>query len=309
MARRNDSVLIEKALQKRKNQEFAKRNLSEWYRKFTRYHNPWMRQLLDTFMIEGDFGINPLLLADRYKDVRDIEVALFASMLVTTKEVDKIISYCNKIAEIITDRPYIWLSKRSFVQLDDPKMRDTLIFPGVRYESLAVIMNKLWQLYDEFGSIEAFCKWGETPKMPAETLASQLQNIGYGQCRRNVGKFDYQCSLILARLSRKDGIGLGLWSEPVKNLYPMDSRVRSFVNTFFFKHNYLFTIDEKISLMGFKDGMELYYATLAWNDFISRKPEEAHRYEKLFMKHLARQTDSEDRKNCIDMQKALPSLY
>lgn len=98
MARRNDSVLIEKALQKRKNQEFAKRNLSEWYRKFTRYHNPWMRQLLDTFMIEGDFGINPLLLADRYKDVRDIEVALFASMLVTTKEVDKIISYCNKIA-------------------------------------------------------------------------------------------------------------------------------------------------------------------------------------------------------------------
>ena len=69
MARRNDKALIEKALQKRKNQEFAKRNLSEWYRKFVRYHNPWMRQLLDTFMRTGDLGINPLLIADRYKDV------------------------------------------------------------------------------------------------------------------------------------------------------------------------------------------------------------------------------------------------
>ena len=308
MSKRNDNAFVEKALIRKQNREIAKRNLSDWYKEFTVYHIPWMREVLDLYMSNGDMGISPLLLADRYKDPRDMEVAMFASLIVSAKDVDEIVKNCNKLAEILTDRPFIWLSQRGFVSLYDPKVRDISLFAGTTNGKFALLMQNLWGLYEEFGGIEEFCKWGEVPEIPAQALASQLQVNKYGEEKVKLGRYEFDCALILARLSRKDGIGLGLWNEPVENLYPFDARVKAFVNTFFFKNNRMFTLKEKISLMGFKDGMELFYATLAYQSLCERKPVECHRYEKVFASKLfkRRELNKVQRK---ELKLALPPIY
>ena len=159
MSKRNYKAFVEKALIRKQNRDIAKRNLSDWYKEFTVYHIPWMREVLDLYMSNGDMGISPLLLADRYKDPRDMEVAMFASLVVSAKDVDEIVKNCNKLAEILTDRPFIWLSQRGFVSLYDPKVRDISLFAGTTYGKFALLMQNLWGLYEEFSSIEEFSKW------------------------------------------------------------------------------------------------------------------------------------------------------
>ena len=306
MTRKNDDEEIKKAIKRREKFEITKRNLSEYYKEFAKWHIPWIKELTERYMSEGDFGIHPLLIAARYKKPKDIEVALVASVLIKTTEVDKVLEYTKKLADTITDSPYVWLSKRGFVPLFDPKVRDTNLFGGVSCGKLAVLMNNLYGIYEEFETLERFIKWNHAKKNPAEVLASQLQCWYGGNIREKIGDLTFPISLVLAYLSRRDGIGTGIWNEELENLYPEDLNVKSFVSTFFFPHCIYFTKEERNALMGFKDGMELFYASLAYKSLRERKPEECNRYERLFGKRLARRcvTDS----NGLDMKKIIPKI-
>ena len=62
MSKRNYKAFVEKALIRKQNREIAKRNLSDWYKEFTVYHIPWMREVLDLYMSNGDMGISPCCL-------------------------------------------------------------------------------------------------------------------------------------------------------------------------------------------------------------------------------------------------------
>lgn len=301
-----DGEKIRRAIEKREKTEITKRNLAEYYKEFTRWHRPWMRELLDRYMTEGDFGIHPLLIAARYEKPMDIEVALTASLLVKSTDVAKILEYTKKVSEVITDTPYVWLSSRSYVHLFDPKMRDEIMFGNVRYGKLAVLMNNLYEIYSEHGSLENFVKWNGAKEIPAEALASQLQYWHGGKERVKIGDLTYPVTLMLAYLSRRDGIGMGIWSEPVENLHPMDCRTISFVDTFFYKRCRYFTLSEKTELMGFIDGMELFYAALAYQTLRERKPEECNRYERLFGKRLSRRSPTA--KKNADMRKIIPGF-
>ena len=301
-----DSDRIEKALTRRENREITKRNLAEYYENFARWHIPWIRELTSRYLSEGDFGVHPLLIAGRYNNPKDIEVALVASVLIRASEVDKVLDNIQKMAETITESPYRWLSERGFVPLFDPKLRYTNLFNGLKYGKLAVLMSNLYDLYSEFETLEHFMKWQGAKEVPAETLASQLQYWHSDDGRVKIGDLTFPITLVLAYLSRRDGIGAGIWSEEVSNLHPEDASVKSFVNTFFFPRCKYFTREERTALMGFKDGMELYYATLAYNTLRKEKPEECNRYEKLFRSRLMRRCNF-DRKG-VDMREIIPKV-
>ena len=306
MGREAGNEAIKKAIEKRERTEIKRRNLAEYYKKFARWHIPWIKELTERYMAEGDFGIHPLLIAARYEKPMDVEVALTASVLIRTTDVEKIVARTKKMAEVITESPYVWLSKRGFVPLFDPKVRNKLIFQGVTYGKLAVLMSNLYDLYSEFGGLEHFIKWSAAKAVPAECLASQLQYWHGDGGRRKIGDLTYPLSLVLAYLSRRDGIGAGIWSEEVENLHPEDGRVKAFVNTFFYRRCEYFTREEKTALMGFKDGMELYYATLAYHSLREKSPEACNRYERLFQARLSRRCATES--GGMDMKSIIPKV-
>lgn len=290
MSRKSDKLLIEKALRERQKIAITKKNMTEWYSYFASCHNMCMRHILTRYKERGDFGVSPMLLADRYENEKDKEVALVASLFVRSMDIDMILSDCNTIAEIITDRPYIWLCKRGFVALDDPTVRTRRVCGGTTMGDIATVMQKLWEIYSDYGTLERYCHSSEVSANPSEMLVKKLVNFGIGYRRVSIGDKVFRCSLILARLSCKDGMGLGLWEEPVKNLFPIDKCVRTYLKNFFFDRSD-FTLGEKLSLMGMKDGMELYYASHAYKEMMSENPKEYHRYESFFSKWLSKRCE------------------
>lgn len=276
-----------------KTRDIAKKNLAAYYTVFAKYHNEWLKNLQEKFIKDGDFGIHQFILADRYDNTKDKEVATYVSLLVKATDTDGIVEQTDILYNIIGSSPFMFLMKKEFAFLSLPDISDEVLFSNVRNADLSILLSNIYTLWCFYGSIEKFYEKMRHGFDSMELLVGGLLADSQKTLKKMIKYPDYVIPLMFIRLMNKDGLGLGLWEGKRCNVCPYNNDVKEFVNSFFYYGSRRFTLDEKIALMGFGSGSDFYYAYLAYRRLMRLNPSACSRYATLFRKRLEERVDVE----------------
>lgn len=276
-----------------KNRDFAKKNLADYYSIFAKYHKEWLKSLKDNFMKNGDFGIHQFILADRYDNTKDKEIATYVSLLIKATDEDGIVEQTDVLYNALGDSPFKFTMNKEYAYLSLPDVADDLLFSNVRNLDLSTLLSNIYTLWCCFGSVErCYEKMRHgigSMEMLTENFLANPDKTGTST-KKNA---DYAIPLMFIRLMNNDGLGLGLWEGKRCDVCPYDKDVKEFVNSFFYYGSRRFTLDEKISLMGFDSGSDFYYAYLAYRRLMRLNPSACRKYATLFRKRLEERVDVE----------------
>lgn len=265
---------IDRALRLKEKADLRQKNIGDYFLNFSKYLREWLHRLSQDYKERKDFGIHPFILADYYQKPEDKEVALFASLLVSDN--DNIRKQVDHLRRLISDAPYQWLSNREFVRLSMGSNQNKRIEgSAVYFWQLSSLFNQIYNVRQHFGDMET-----------AVLQTMNIQNCNafaaltyYLSGLEGIGSYWWKMNLLLLRLFRKDGLGLGMWGYGNEYLIcPWNRDVTEFMQMWFpdFKR-YGTPEGNCLKLFGFEDEVDFFYAYLGYKDLQKRKPEECSR--------------------------------
>lgn len=270
---------IEKALRIKEGREVRKKNITEYFQNFSRFHCEWLTELAEKYKSRGVFPLIPMyLLPSYYSDGRDKEVAAFAALLISDSSD---FSRIQAFRKMLGERPWEWFEKREFVRLSLGREQHKRT-GGVEHWKIANLFNRLWDecygLTYEIPSSDT----NETLVMPigvhVESIAkaqgcSYFDVLTYLLNDCCVGDYFYKLRLLLVVLGSSGGLGLGLWKIGREELRcPLSSGLRAFISAWFPDYRKVCSIDEAISLFGFESDADFFYAWLAYTELQKSDP-------------------------------------
>ena len=267
---------------------------------------PWLQELADAYKKRGEFGIHQFMLADYYTVPKDKELALFASLVVS--ENDNVLMQVQHLREILTDSPTQWYNNRGFVSLGIGRNQDKRINGGgVQYWKLSRLMQQIWFAEHE--------NWGNETKawdLESEILRTMRLHSCTPFCALT-GIFDdvqgpllWNCNLLLIRLFRSDGLGMGLWGHGTETLLcPWRSDMTQFLATWFpdFRR-YSINRQDCVKLFGLKDDVDFFYAYMGYKELQKRSPKECSEYATTYLRWY----DGTVRKKPYLMKRMIPAI-
>lgn len=244
---------------------YAKTQLASSFSCFAKYHLEWLNQLKDVWLESMNMGIRPELLADYYKDKRDKEVALLASLLIAHGE--RCYGRVQKFRKMLGRHPWRWFEKRGFANANHVgKIDKVRVFR---------FFNEWWQecfKYGSFSSIEncvkAYCLHGFT-------LAEAINRIS---CV-DVQKISWwRITHVLLILSDAEGVGQSLWDIRREDVQiHVTASMFAFMLTWLPEARRLGKPNDCVRLFGM-DSIDFLYCYLAYEELKRLRPKECSRY-------------------------------
>lgn len=270
--------------------EVRKKNISEYFLWFTKFHRPWLHKLASAFKELKQFPMNPIaLLPHFYEHDFDKEVAAFGGLLLSP---DCDYEQIQEFNDIFHNHPWDWFRYRGFVELS---LGDTMenTTAGVKNWRIAHFFDVLYDLcyqplpYDGKSIVikaahvvplgVIFDKIRIDYELPAlQVLREMTEKCG-------INNPDIGLRYLLQVLGSNDGIGIHEWDIPAEQLKcPLVPGLREFVATWFPEYRVLGSIDEAISLFGFEKDCDLLYAFYGYQELQRKSPDACSRYAKTY---------------------------
>ena len=276
----------ERQLRKMENAQIRSRNIGKFFQEFAVHHLTWLHDLTDRYKAAGEFPMMPMaVLSSYYNDVKDKEIAAFATLLL--KE-DASYEQIEELHAMLGDSPWEWFRLREFVTLSTGRTSD-LRTGGISNWKIANLFNRLWNIIRS--SPEVLCLHSlripenYLPVLTAVDRISKETHLDYfcaltylvESC--NVGDYFYKLRLLLMVLGTSDGFGTGLWYiAPHELKCPLTHDLRVFIGTWIPDYKRIGSLDECIRLFGYERECDFFYAWLAYKELQRRNPAACSRY-------------------------------
>lgn len=283
------------AVQKMQNSQIRRKNVADYFLNESKLHREWLHELAEAYKQKKDFPMIPIVtLAQHYVDFRDREVAAFAGMMLKTVCPYEHIQAINQMFQ---DKPWEWFRNRCFVGLSLGDQQN---------QTTAGVTNWRWaqffqQLYDacftpyssEF--TPAKYRWVRSLSQTFSLMKRDNDCNSYQVLSDMVGSsipFDqtYYFRILLMLFGTDDGFGFGHeWCIPDEDLKcPIVPEIRLFAKTWFPNYNQFGTLDEAISLFGFKRDCDFLYAYLGYQRLLKKNWDGCRYYEKRYLRWYER---------------------
>ena len=268
---------LDRAVQLQELSALRKKNVEEYFVRFTRHHRPWLKELAQKYKERGEFPLIPMvILPSYYESKQDKEIAAFATLLISDGETTGHTTY-DKVAafmKMLGKSPWDWFEKREFVSLSLGKYQHGRT-GGIENWKIARLMNKLWEEHFDKTTKPAE-NIGQTIKLIADIQhCSYFDVLTYMLEDCGIGDYFYKLRLLLMVLCSGDGFGLSLWQkhDAQETLRcPLTHDLRLFLQTWFPNYRRYGSVDEAISLFGFDRGSDFFYAYLGYKELQKRNP-------------------------------------
>ncbi len=282
---------IERANWRKKILAIRKKNVGNHFLYVSGYLRNWLVELADKYKKRDVFPLMPMtLLPSYYEDVRDKEIAVFASALLDGK--DDIVHRVSSFRELFDDRPWAWFEQRKFVTIaiGTNRYKQT---GGVENWRIAKLFDKLWN--DCFFSTEEeqLCLTNSSTITIEEVVRSTAEEMNHSYydvlmsyfAELSLRKPQRTIRLMLLILSRSDGFSLGLWTIPQSELKCplLGKETQLFLSTMFPNYRRAFSVDEAIALFGFERDCDFFYAYLGYKELQKRNPAVCSRFATIYL--------------------------
>ena len=285
---------INRAIRRKEREDVRKKNVAEYFFDFSKWHRPWLQELADAYKKRGEFGIHQFMLADYYTVPKDKELALFASLVVS--ENDNVLMQVQHLREILTDSPTQWYKNRGFVWLGMGCNQDKHINGGgAPYWRLARLMQRMWSIdyslyYENDDGTKDLCLALDVESEVLSIIrggnSSPFAALTYLFTDSGVRNPLWSYNLLLLRLFRSDGLGMGLWGHGTETLLcPWRSEMTQFLATWFpdFRR-YSSNRQDCVKLFGLKDDVDFFYAYMGYKELQKRSPKECSEYATTYLR-------------------------
>ena len=277
--------------------EMRRKNISDYFLKFSRFARPWLMELAMKYKQSGDYLVHPFMLADLYEDEDDMEIALIASLLVD--EDKDVYAQVSGLKNTLGDSPFEWYVTRSFV-------RCGLVDPLARIEGTDIMLRHLAELFQRIWDMEGYVSFDydgggdsirrfsfhdndleeivnndvkERRETPFMSLLNRLAGV------HGIKRWYWRLNFLLVRLYRRDGFGLGLWGNGGEWLScPVNKDMERFLGTFFPDFRRYGFFDDSVTLLGFDDPTDFLYAYYGYRKLCAEKPEECRTFATTYRK-------------------------
>lgn len=242
--------------------ELRKKNTLAFLNEFQRNHREWMQELADAYKNRGRFGIHLFSLADNYSDIEDIEVALFASLMLSDNEY--LLQQQQEMRELLGKHPYQdFFLKRGFVELSLGANQNKIITKTFTcYHDIAKLFNLLYEWESEYGIIyNAFLEKLSEFKSPYYAMICLLRLAKINQPQ-------YKVNLLLLHLLTGQGLGYGIWRGKCDGLLCPENRdIIEFLELWFPDYSQCgLTFDRALRAIGLKEDTDFYYCYLGFKE-------------------------------------------
>lgn len=201
-----------------------------------------------------------------YSEPRDIEVAAIAATLINER-----VQTADRVRELrllMGESPWRWFSERHFVTLSFASVQDKSS-AGVRNLTIARLFDGFYGR-DEIGKIDDNGRWWRK-----KLAASDID--------------EHKKRLVELVLGTSDGFGVGRWTIPPSTLKcPNSDALCAFVRMWLPEYGKgkrkIFSFDDAVSLYGFENDADLFYAYLGWEELCKCRPAECRRYITVYQK-------------------------
>lgn len=259
-----------------------KNNIAEYFLDTSKWHREWLIELAQKYKDRGDFPVMAMtLLPSYYNDVKDKEIAMYATLLI--RDGENIIERVSCFRKMLGDSPWDWFVQRGFVELSlgSNQRRRT---GGIENWKIANLFDRLWN--------ECYVMTYEIPIINTkETIVTPLGkkvDLISKSCNCShfdvltylvedccVGDYIYKLRLFLQILACSDGFSFGLWTvDPSELRCPLTHDLRVFLETWFPDYRRYGSIDEAIRLFGFERDCDFFYAYLGYKVLQRKNPAE-----------------------------------
>lgn len=242
-----------------------------------RYLIPWLLELAYSYKSEhGEYLCGYTLLPQYYKDKRDREVAAFAALFGGDGERSHL--YVHMLRDLLTEHPWEWFRSRGFIDLGTgANMNKRLCGSyGAAYIDISTMFSHIYLASESYFSIagpnadiEDFfryrCNGISSSVMPE--ISGILKDV------KGIGGYD----LRWLRVALGDVWGDKGFLSNTECRCPCDKRVSGFMSMLFPEYKRYGTFDDSVSLFGFENDIDFFYAYLAYKDLEARKPDECRR--------------------------------
>lgn len=248
-----------------RNREYKQFTFERVYVAFAKEHIEWMKELKDKFLSLNDFDVMPHILADYYADLRDKEIALLASLLITTGE--PCIRRVMRFHKLLGDHPWEWFKNRQFSNMKEVVIGERLnIFSFFdawwcecfKYQTCNSIKECLFKCSEKYR------------KQPLDMMVSI--------CEKNRRLSRVRFALILLVCSDAEGLGQGLWGIP-RDLVriPIVGKLTSFLQTWIPDYK-RYSVSDGCPALFDMDSIDFYYCYLAYERLKHMRPKECSAY-------------------------------
>lgn len=244
--------------------ELRKKNTLAFLNEFQRNHRKWMQELADTYKNRGRFGIHLFSLADNYSEIEDIEVALFASLLLSDN--DYLLQQQQEMQELLGRHPYQdFFLKRGFAELSRGDCQTKHIAKTFTcYYDIARLFDILYEWRGEYGSVKkAYLATKDECKNTNPFFA-----MGRILSLAKVNQRQYKVNLLLLHLLTSGGLGYGLWgNNPYGLLCPENRDIIQFLELWFPDYSQCgLTFDRALRAIGLREDIDFYYCYLGFKE-------------------------------------------
>lgn len=236
---------------------------------FAQYHYAWLREIGVEWKRRGDYALDRFSLMDKYSDAEDIETAGYVSLLTNdnARLHDQITELCN----LIGPNPAEMVSTRAFITLSQPKVANEKIVGSFHRKS--DLFNVLDWIWDDRAKERGHCGIEKVVKIQDER---------------------YMLDMLAMRLTKKDGIGKGVWTGGDEGLgCPVNDDMLRVIRLYYPKTaRYGLRVtqdnaDDVLQFMGFDDTTEFVYTYQGYCRMRELMSEAMERNERLFNKRYA----------------------
>lgn len=273
-------------------EKVRKKNISDYFLKYSHAVRPWLKELAEKYKAKGEFPLMPIqILPSYYNSVQDKEIAAFVALLIP--ETENVLKNIGEFRLMLGESPWEWFKNRGFVRLGIGSVQNKRT-GGVMNWKIAKLMDRLWDnchiLSYEIPTIG--CK--ETFIRPIGfeiDLIAKAQQCSYFDvltyiCEDcGVGDYFYKLRLLLMIAATSDGFGLGLWSvDPSELKSPLTSGLRTFLRTWFPDYRRYGSLDDAIHLFGFERDCDFFYAWLGYKELQKRNPKVCSKFATTYLR-------------------------
>lgn len=261
--------------------DIRKKNVSDYFKDFSRLHREWLQTLADRVKERSEFGIHKFMLADYYEIPKDKELALMASLIVS--ENGDILQQVGHLRELLGDSPTNMYKSRSFVRFGTGRNRDKRINGSQQpMWKLANVLSRVWDIEHPTVGGYAPTVWKDKTDFESEVLHTMRTTrtnafgaLTYFLSDIGVGQFYWNLNFLALRLFRCDGLGMGLWGRGDEELLcPWNSELTLFLKTWFPDYRRVGSHDFAVKQFELRDDLDFFYAWLGYKELQKKKAKE-----------------------------------
>lgn len=275
---------VERAIRRIETVKCRKHNIANYFLKFSRFHRTWLKELAEKYKAKGEFPVIPMyVLPSYYTDRRDKEIAVFAGLFLKD---DGKFERIQAFHEMLGDSPWKWFKDREFVRLSIGKEQNKRT-GGVLNWKISRLMNYLhdhipvMRIVNNTRLADQYIMYNRGGLFQHLYVTDFLEDIK----KLEIGIKEDNIRMLTIVLGGSDGFSQGLWTIPPHEMKcPLTEDVVAFLRMWFPDYKRYGTEDEAISLFGFANDTDFYYAYLGYKELQKMIPKACSEYATTYLR-------------------------